>query len=296
MSTQGKPINELKWNTRKRLQFIEIMAFYTGVVTRSDIADAFNISDAAATKDLKLYNDLLPGNLIYTQNVFGYIPSPTFKEALADLSPQHTLPIIANNQASFGEPEKQRSIYEINAEQLILPSRYPDKNTLANITRAIHSGKKLRAEYCSLSDRNSNQSRIIEPHSLIDTGLRWHVRAYNTETYDFRDFILSRFNNAEELNEAAESGAAYDEEWTETASIELIPHPNLQREKQSIVLMDYAAKNGVIEIRVRRAMIGYLLQRLGVDTTRELTLNPNAYQLAVKNRDEIEIFAGWAFQ
>ena len=296
MSKSEININKLKWNTRKRLQFIEITAFYTGAVTRSDIAGAFDISDAAATKDLKLYNDLLPGNLIYTQNVFGYIPSPTFKEALADLSPQIALPIIANNQASFGEPEKQQSIYEINAEQLTLPSRYPDKNTLANITRAIHSGKKLRAEYHSLSDRDSNQSRIIEPHSLIDTGLRWHVRAYNTETYDFRDFILSRFNHAEALSEAAESDAAYDEEWTETATIELIPHPNLRREKQDIVLMDYAAKNGVIEIRVRRAMIGYFLQRLGVDTTRELNLNPNTYQLALKNRDEIEIFAGWAFQ
>jgi len=296
VSKQDIDINKLKWNTRKRLQFIEIMAFYTGVITRSDIAGAFDISDAAATKDLKLYNDLFPGNLIYTQNVFGYIPGPTFKEALADLSPQHTLPVIASNQASFGEPEKQQSIYEINAEHLTLPSRYPDKNTLANITRAIHGGKKLRAEYRSLSDRDSNQTRIIEPHSLADTGLRWHVRAYNTETYDFRDFILSRFIHAEVLNETAESGAAYDEEWTETATIELIPHPNLQKEKQDIVLMDYAAKNGVIEIRVRRAMIGYLLQRLGVDTTRDHELNPNAHQLAIKNRDEIEIFAEWAFQ
>ena len=295
MSTQGKLINELKWSARQRLQFIEIMAFYSGVVTRSDIARAFDISDAAATKDLKLYNDLLPGNLIYTQNVFGYIPSPTFREALADLSPQHVLPIIANNQTSAGGPASQPAIYGIDTEHLPLPSRYPDKYTLANITRAIHNRKKLSAGYHSLTGRDSGNNRIIEPHSLVDTGLRWHVRAYNTETYDFRDFILSRFSYAEILNESAESGREYDEEWTETTTIQLIPHPHLPKEKQDTLLMDYAAKDGIIEISIRRAMIGYLLQRLGVDTTREHSLNPNAYQLIVKNRAEIETFAGWAF-
>jgi hypothetical protein len=54
-------------------------------------------------------------------------------------------------------------------------------------------------------------------------------------------------------------------------------------------------QDGVIELEVRRALVGYLLQRLGVDTTADHSLNPNAYQLVVDNRDEIEPFAGWAF-
>lgn len=32
-----------------------------------------------------------------------------------------------------------------------------------------------------------------------------------------------------------------------------------------------------------------------VDTTADYSLNPNAYQLIVNNREEIEPFAGWAF-
>ena len=47
-------LNDIKWAARQRLQYIELMAYYTGVVTRSEVAKAFGISDAAATKDLKL--------------------------------------------------------------------------------------------------------------------------------------------------------------------------------------------------------------------------------------------------
>jgi hypothetical protein len=39
-----------------------------------------------------------------------------------------------------------------------------------------------------------------------------------------------------------------------------------------------------------------VLQRLSVDTTPDHALNPNAYQLMLLNRDEIEPFAAWAFR
>jgi hypothetical protein len=47
---------------------------------------------------------------------------------------------------------------------------------------------------------------------------------------------------------------------------------------------------------VRRALLGYVLQRLNVDTTPDHSLNPHAYQLMLLNRDEIEPFAAWAFR
>ncbi len=75
-------LNEIKWATRQRLQFIEVKAYYTGVVTRSDVAKAFAISDAAATKDLKLYGDIAPENLNYRHNVFGFVPTPGFQRGV----------------------------------------------------------------------------------------------------------------------------------------------------------------------------------------------------------------------
>ncbi|MBI5750824.1 MAG: WYL domain-containing protein [Hydrogenophilales bacterium] len=295
MVSKEKMLLDVKWATRQRLQYIEIMAYYSGVVTRSDVAKAFGLSDAAATKDLKLYGDLAPSNLIYNHGVFGFVPSQGFSPAFCDLSPAAVLPIIASNLAVSGGPYGAESIYGLPTAALPLPVRLPTQQVLAQISRAIHSRKKLQVSYCSLSDRDSTDSRILEPHTLVDTGLRWHVRAYSDETYDFRDFVLSRFVAAECLIDPAESSVEYDEDWVEMVALKLGPHADLDAPKRESLLLDYGASGGVIEVNVRRALIGYVLQRLGVDTTRDHSMNPNANQLMLLNRDEIEPFAAWAF-
>jgi len=286
---------DVKWATRQRLQFIETMAYYSGVVTRSDVANAFGISDAAATKDLKFYGDLAPNNLIYNHSVFGFVPSEGFGEVFADLAPAAVLPMIAANLAIAGGPYGEKSIYGLATESLPLPNRLPSRQVLAQITRAIRGHSKLQVSYRSLSDRESQEQRILEPHALVNTGIRWHVRAYSVETYDFRDFVLSRFVTATTLNEPAESSVQYDDDWVEMVRLKLSPHPKLEAKKQASLLLDYGASDKVIEVTVRRALIGYVLQRLSVDTTKGHSLNPNAYQLILLNRDEIEAFAAWAF-
>lgn len=299
----SKSDSEIKQATRQRLQYIEIMAFYTGVVTRSDVATAFGISDAAATKDLKLYGEIAPDNLSYRHNVFGFVPNDRFQPLFADLAPASVLPMIAANLAVAGPALADLSLYGVSVETLPLPSRLPDKQVLAQLIRAIKARRKLRVVYRSLSDRDEDeaaaatgdQARIIEPHALINTGLRWHVRAYNESSYDFRDFVLSRIIDAQLLGDAAESSADYDDDWMEMVSLQLTPHPNLSDDKRRILMTDYAADNDLIILEVRRALIGYVLQRLSVDTSADHSLNPNAYQLIVMNRDEIEPFAGWAF-
>jgi hypothetical protein len=299
MVSKEKMLLDVKWATRQRLQYIEVMAFYAGVVTRSDVARAFGISDAAATKDLKLYGDLIPNNLLYNHSVFGFVPSPTFSPSFANLAPSAVLPVIAANLAVSGGPYGAESIYGLTTAALPLPARLPSEQVLAQITRAIRSRKKLRVSYRSLSNRDSQERRILEPHALVDTGIRWHIRAYNEETYDFRDFVLSRFSQAECLDQAAESNVQYDDDWVEMVSLQLGPHADLDAQKRENLLLDYGvggASGEVIEINIRRALIGYTLQRLSVDTTKDHSLNPNAYQLMLLNRDEIEPFAAWAFR
>jgi hypothetical protein len=296
MVSKEKMRLDVKWPTRQRLQYIEIMAYYSGVVTRSDVAKAFGISDAAATKDLKLYGDLAPSNLLYNHSVFGFVPSEGFREVFADLSPAAVLPMMAANLAVAGGPYGETSIYGLAMEALPLPNRLPSRQVLAQITRAIRGHTKLQVSYRSLSDRDNQEQRILEPHALVNTGIRWHVRAYSVETYDFRDFVLSRFVAATGLNEAAESSVQYDDDWVEMVCLKLSPHPKLDAKKQEKLLLDYGASDKVIEVTVRRALIAYVLQRLSVDTTKDHSLNPHAYQLMLLNRDEIEAFAAWAFQ
>jgi len=319
MVTAPKMASEVKWATRQRYQYIEVMAFYTGVVTRKDVARTFGISDAAATKDLKAYGVVAPDNLIYKQNVFGFVPSNSFVEMFADLSPQTVLSMFAANLAVRGNPSNLIKpspeaeaesdvnwIYGVTVDQLPLPTRLPDKNICAQLVRAIKNKLKLKIQYLSLSDKPSEEEadeeskhyRIIEPHSLIDNGLRWHVRAYNEDSYDFRDFVLSRIIDAQVIDEAAESSAKYDDEWSEFVTLKLKPHPKLSPQKQDSLLYDFNVSdsdNGNIEMSVRRALVAYVLQRLSVDTTVDQSLNPHSFQLVLVNRDDIEWFAGWAF-
>ena len=286
---------DVKWATRQRLQFIEILAWYAGVVTRGEVARAFGNSDAAATKDLKLYNDLAPGNLVYNHNVFGFVPHATFQPLFANLRPVAVLPIIAANLAVTQGPYGTDSIYGLPTAALPLPVRLPSMQTLAQITRAIHRRSKLRVHYRSLSE-DSEVERTLEPHTLVDTGLRWHMRAYQESSYDFRDFVLSRITEAECLDAPAESNIQYDDDWVETVSLRLAPHSGLDAAIRENLLLEYGATNEVIELNVRRALLGYVLQRLNIDTTPDHSRNPNAYQLMLLNRDEIEPFAAWAFR
>lgn len=295
MQRATKRGSNVKWANRQRLRFIEVMAYYAGIVTRSDVARAFGISDAAATKDLSLYNELAPGNLHYRQSVFGFVPDESFEPCFADLAPAVILPLIAANQVTWGGPFGDESIYGIGAEALPLPVRLPDRTVLAQITRAIRARSKLSAVYQSLSGRDSSDERVIEPHALVNTGLRWHVRAYNVDTYDFRDFVLSRFVAAQASGDSAESDPDFDDDWVERVTLQLAPHPGLNDKQRRSLVLDYGASEGIIELQVRRALIGYVLQGLSVDTTADCRLSPDRYHLVVANRDEIEPFAAWAF-
>ncbi|MGW8247080.1 MAG: WYL domain-containing protein [Acidiferrobacterales bacterium] len=290
----GDPIKKLKKGVLQRLRYIEVLAYYSGLVTRTDVARAFGISDAAATKDLNLYGQLAPDNLAYKHALFGFVPTPAFLPIVADLDPEAVLSMMAGNMItpdSTGQP----SLYGIPAESLPLPLRLPPKEVLAEVTRAIKGHSKCRIRYHSLTDRDSGDLRIFEPHSLVNTGLRWHVRGYNEDTFDFRDFVLSRITEATQLDEAAESSEQYDDDWVESATLVLSPHPDLPEQKRKNLALDYGSDSDTIELTVRRALAGYLLQRLAVDTTRDHSMNANAYQLVIRNRDEVEPFAGWAF-
>lgn len=41
--------------------------------------------------------------------------------------------------------------------------------------------------------------RLIAPHTLIYTGMRWHVRACCEKNRQYRDFVLSRLRGVPEL-------------------------------------------------------------------------------------------------
>lgn len=63
-------------------------------------------------------------------------------------------------------------------------------DVLAPIGRAIHAKHPVSIRYHSMNSGESE--RVIAPFALVDTGLRWHVRAFDRKSGEFRDFVVTR--------------------------------------------------------------------------------------------------------
>ena len=69
MTTKGK---RHPWSVERRLEFIEFRLFWEGGVNRADLIDAFGISVPQASKDLSLYQERAPGNVVYDKSAKRY--------------------------------------------------------------------------------------------------------------------------------------------------------------------------------------------------------------------------------
>ena len=130
--------------------------------------------------------------------------------------------------------------------------------TVAPVTRAIHRGKAVRLRYRSASSGASQ--REIVPIALVDTGVRWHVRAHDRKSLEFRDFVFTRMSDVTVLEDdvvASHEAVDQDAQWNRIIDLELVPHPGYP--DPALVRLDYDMPDGVLRVRVRAADVGYML-------------------------------------
>ena len=164
------------------------------------------------------------------------------------------------------------------------PSRlsHPNIDVLACVTRAIHLGQVLGINYHSISSGESR--REIVPFALLDTGLRWHVRAFDRKTSQFRDFVLTRIREPQVHRDSLplrHELPEHDVQWTRIVELELVPHPDQPR--PSITCMDYDMPDGVLRLKLRAALAGYALRKWSVDCSPDHSLRGPEYRLWLKD-------------
>lgn len=285
----------MKWSARQRLRFIEVTAYFAGSIRNQDLAQAFDVSSPMATKDLRLYRDMAPGNLVMDTMIQGYRAADAFRPVVTDLDPAAALNALAVlNMPGF---ESLRGVAPggVAAEHLELPARLPPREVVAVVARAIREKAPIEVQYFSVTESTPSITRVIEPRTMVHDGLRWHVRAYDVDKARFADFALARIEGARRIG-GLRTGPALDPDWEGMITVELMPHPALGQRARKAVEMDFAMGAEGLHVPVRRALAGYLLIRLGVDTTREHRLDPRRHQLALVNRDEVAAVAGWAVE
>lgn len=273
------PFEGVRQKQRERLAFIEFRAYFLGEIRRSDITERFGVETAAATRDLALYRQAAPDNLVLDPRTKSYIAGPQLKP-LFDHSVGRVLSALSQG---FGEGVggQSRSMLPCETPQSL---NRPNPAVLAPVTQAINRRKAVRISYHSFSSGKSK--RDIVPFALANNGLRWHVRAFCRSKHEFRDFVLTRIESSTLLEaswpEDHELGSN-DIQWSRIVELELVPHPSMA--DHEVIALDYGMKpkERVLRVRARAALAGYFLRQWNVDCSEQHSLSGPETRLWLRN-------------
>ena len=270
-------LHQLGHSQRDRLAYIELRLRFVGEVRRQDLASRFGIQTAAATRDLGLYRELATPNIDYDSRSKTYVIGKAFAP-LFDFPAERVLTWLTEG---FGDGEPVRARAGITSD---IPCKLgqPNLNTLSSVTRAISQKCPLQIMYNSIE--NGLSARAIVPFALLDTGLRWHVRAFDRKSGEFRDFVLTRIQDPTVLKDVpvqTHERSEQDIQWTRIVELELVPHPDQPRPE--ITNMDYGMPDGVLKMNLRAATAGYTLRKWSVDCSPDHSLRGHEYRLWLKD-------------
>ncbi|MCQ8879342.1 WYL domain-containing protein [Pseudoalteromonas shioyasakiensis] len=270
-------MDEFSFAQKQRLAYIDFKLYFTGMVTRSEIVSHFELGMAAATRDLKFYKDNAPENMAYDNVEKKYFITTQFKPIFKH-DARRTLIKLANN-ISDGFDSIGDTSFPIESPS---PLNVPDIDIIAKLSQAIINQKPICVIYTSLS--SGSGARELVPHSIVDNGLRWHLRAYDRKSKSFRDFVLTRITKVtiQAQTPSPEEDKLEDHQWMRMVPLQIIPHPNNVKHPTAIKL-DFGMEKGMLEVNVRAAMAGYLLRRWNVDCSESASLSGPEYQLYLQN-------------
>ena len=273
----NQQLDELSQSQRDRLVFVELRLRFIGEIHRQDLVDRFGIQSASASRDLALYKDIAPHNIEYDAKAKVHVMGAGFK-SMFNFSADRVLAWLTRGFGD-GEPTPDKALLlSDNPTRLT----HPDLDVLSEVTRSIHQKCPLSIRYNSIS-RGPSERRIV-PFALFDNGLRWHVRAFDRDSQEFRDFVITRIEKPMVIAGGMvhhHETSDQDIQWTRIVQLTLVPHPDQPRPE--ITEMDYGMENGELNIKLRAATAGYTLRKWSVDCSADHHLKGPEYRLWLKD-------------
>ncbi|MEN0106819.1 MAG: WYL domain-containing protein [Pseudomonas sp.] len=279
-------IEHVRWDLALRYRLIETVAWWEGRLTTGHLMQSFGISRQQASKDINSYlSEYAPKNLDYDKHLKGYVPSKTFTPLFIDDSASAYLHLLNQNHERSPHIEGLALAYA-HTEILKVPDRSVRPEVLRPLLRACREGLRLECEYVSLANPIA-ETRLIAPHTLIYTGMRWHVRAYCEKNRDYRDFVLSRLRGEPDVLDISEHGIEADAGWAAQVDVIIVPDSRLSAEQKAIIEVDYGMHEGQLRVASRGALVQYVLQRYQIDATK-VQSKASAQQIVVANIDALQ--------
>ena len=278
-------IEQVRWDLALRYRLIETVVWWEGRLTTGHLIQSFGISRQQASKDINTYiTEHAPKNLTYDKKIKGYVPSKTFKPLFIDDSASAYLHLLSQHHERAPHIDGLALAYA-HTKVLDVPDRPIRPEILRPLLKACRDGLRLETEYVSL---NSPQVdiRLIAPHTLVYTGMRWHVRAYCEKNREYRDFVLSRLRGEPGLLDVSENTQALDDDWNTEIPVIIAPDGRLSAAQKAIIETDFGMIDGQLVVPSRKALVKYVLQRYQIDA-RNLDPNPEAQQIVVTNLKDL---------
>lgn len=274
----------MRWSTKKRLEFIESRLFWDGKVSRKDLRDYFDVSTPQATKDLKQYAELAPGNIKYDTSAKHYVIGDDFQHALVttDTETYFSQLAISNleNSGDFFCGTMPVSY------QLPFLVRSVNPNILKELLKCMHDGYSVEIGYQSMNTPDPTR-RMVSPHALGFDGIRWHIRALCHKDKMYKDFVLSRIISTGEKRKFSH-GHSNDYLWHNNIVFKIAPHNDLSPGQKKSIECEYNMVNGEVSIEIKAAFTFYLRERLGLHLEKE-EIQGKKQQIILKNREEIDM-------
>lgn len=263
----------------ERLWLIELISYWEGAINATRLSRLVDIGRQQATADLTRYRQQYPDNLAYSPSCKAYLAQDRFQCGFISTDVAEYL------RWSAGIAHSDAVAANLDCTQLQLPPRQVSPFLMRNLVHALREQRRIEVDYVSLSNPDFD-GRVIVPHTFVNTGLRWHLRAWCEKSRAYRDFVLSRFGAESALLDVSPQGTAQDDAWNTEIILIIKPDPRLSPAKQRVLERDYAMRAGELKLNSRAALAQYLLQEMHINH-KVLDGTPEAQQLILANLDEV---------
>ncbi len=285
--------SNLRWGVEQRLEFIEFRLYWEGRINRGHLMSTFGVSVNQASTDLNRYLDLAPENMVYDKSARAYIRSTVFSPLFLKLDSERYLRLMRalrdpSPGSDAGRERNQEESWLLTCPEFdVVPSlvRTVNSETLRLVVEACRGQQSIEILYQSLT-RPEARWRWVAPHALGYDGSRWHVRAFCEQEREFRDFVLARILETGTMR-PRQSDPVEDVDWSQSIELEIGPHPGLTESQRQIVIRDYRMEGGKVTLKVRKALLFYMLRRLGLDRDPSAE-SPRVQQIVLLNPEVLD--------
>ncbi|WP_375057926.1 WYL domain-containing protein [Zobellella sp. DQSA1] len=273
----------IKTEPQRRYWLIELIVYWEGRLTANHLQQFFGLSRQQASKDINQYLQEQPGNLVYCSSRKGHLPAPTFKPAFISDDVAEYLNWMTG-QSAHAMPVDPG--YRLEHAILTPTPRNVSPRVIRPLVLAIRKGQRLEVDYGAVS-KPDRDGRIIVPIRFVNTGRRWHLRAWCEKAQGYRDLVLSRFHGEPSPEGPQLAPLPPDTAWNTQVTLTLKPDPRLGPEQQEALAYDYGMTKGELRLTTRAALAQYLLNEMQV-SVKMLDGNPAAQQLILANYGEVK--------